>query len=365
MRFHEEPLALDAAAVPIFIDARHTRGTYEAAVTSILRRGLPASDDNRFKLQPLHESGRLVVPIDNIDPGNATHVDFLTTLRTVFPKARLIAAVKMPVVDTQRLRPIVGINEFEFLQLASLTRAKVRSLVNKWNLPAQYHVDEVVDEIDTKFRALGIPLTGVYVVIYLDVLKDIKGYNPINSSTVIEQFIESALQKYKPAYIFRGSFDYRNQIDYLAAIADSMCKINSFTVPYEDLYRWTNQYFGDLGLEHNYQKLIEHFIENGVFSREGNAVYFRYNIFLSFFIAHRMLRSDEFKQWMLLSHRYTSFVPEIDIYCGLSRQDSSILEFFGEEYSKLARILGEHVKPLAWTDRLEKLTLPAVKNERD
>jgi hypothetical protein len=42
MRFHEEPLALDAAAVPIFIDARHTRGTYEAAVTSILRRGLPA-----------------------------------------------------------------------------------------------------------------------------------------------------------------------------------------------------------------------------------------------------------------------------------------------------------------------------------
>ena len=92
-----------------------------------------------------------------------------------------------------------------------------------------YNVDAVVDEIHSKFRALGIPQTAAYVVIYLAVLEDIKGYNPINSSTVIEQFVESALQKYKPAYIFRGAFDYRNQIDYLGAMAERMCKINRFS----------------------------------------------------------------------------------------------------------------------------------------
>ena len=259
MQFHRDPLALDSALVPIFIDSRQVRGSYSAAVGSTLRRGLPESGDNRFKLQPLHDSRRLVVLIDNVDPSNTDHIAFLTSLRREFSKARVIVAAKMPFVDTQRLRPVIGVEKFEFLQLRSLTRSKVRTLVEKWNLPTNYQVDAVVEEIDTRFRALGIPLTAAYVVIYLSVLQDIQGYNPINSSTVIEQFIESALQKYKPAYIFRSSFDYLNQIDYLAAIAERMCKINTFTVSYEELYKWTKEYFDEIGLEHDYGKLIAHF----------------------------------------------------------------------------------------------------------
>jgi hypothetical protein len=192
-------------------------------------------------------------------------------------------------------------------------------------------------------------------------IQEIQGYNPINSSTVIEQFIEGALQKYKPAYAFRSSFDYRNQIDYLAATAERMCRINTFTVDYEELYRWTKEYFDNIGIEHDYPKLITHFVDINVFSLEGNFVYFRYNIFLSFFIAYRMQRSDEFKLWLLEEQRYTKYVTEIDIYSGLSRQDGSILEFFGDKFSKLTKTLEGLIKPLAWTDRLEKLTIPAVK----
>lgn len=247
MRFHQEPLALETALVPVFIDGRQIRRSYSAAVASTLRGALPENEDPRFKLRPLHESGRLAVLIDNIEPGNTSHVAFLSTLRKEYPKARVIVAVKMPFVDTQRLRPVVGIDEFDFLQLRTLTRGKVRTLVEKWNLPAHYQVDAVVEEIHSKFLALGIPQTAAYVVIYLAVLQDIQGYNPINSSTVIEQFIESALQKYKPAYAFRSSFDYRNQIDYLAAMAQRMCTINTFTVEYEELYTWTKEYFDDIG----------------------------------------------------------------------------------------------------------------------
>jgi hypothetical protein len=361
MRFHQEQLTLETAVVPVYIDGRQIRRAYSPAVASTIRGRLPESEDPRFKLRPLHESGRLAVLIDNIDPGNTGHVAFLTTLRKDYPKARVIVAVKMPFIDAQRLRPVIGIDEFDFLQLGTLPRGKVRALVEKWNLPAHYQDDEVVEEIHSKFLALGIPQTAAYIVIYLAVLQDIQGYNPINSSTVIQQFIEGALQKYKPAYAFRSSFDYRNQIDYLAAMAERMCKINTFTVEYEELYTWTKEYFDDIGLEHDYQKLISHFVENKVLSLEGNRIYFRYNIFLSFFIAHRMLRSDEFKRWLLEAQRFTTYVTEIDIYCGLSRQDISILEFLGTEFAKIAAKLEEYVKPLAWTDRLEKLTLPPVK----
>jgi hypothetical protein len=363
MKFHQEPLSFAAACVPVLIDSRHIRKSYSAAVASIIRGALPESDDPRFSLRPLHDDGRLVILIDNIDPGNINHVNFLTTVRKDYPKARLIAAVKMPFVDTQRLKPVIGIDTFDFFQLRALTRGKVRALVEKWNLPAQYQIDTVVEEIHSRFLALGIPQTAPYVAIYLAVLQDIQGYNPINSSTVIEQFIESALQKYKPAYAFRSSFDYRNQIDYLAAMAERMCKLNAFTIDYDELYRWTREYFDSIGIEHDCQKLISHFIENKMFALAGNSIYFKYNIFLYFFTAHRMQQSVDFKQWVLGNHRYTNYITEIDIYCGLSRQDESIIEVFADEFSRLAEKLESYVRPLAWTDRLEKLTIPAVKKD--
>jgi hypothetical protein len=288
-------------------------------------------------------------------------VDFVATLRASYSKARLILVAKLPLIDMQRLKPVVGLADFDFYQVRTFTRAKIRSLVDKWKLPPRYRTDTVVEEISTRFDALGIPRTAAYVAIYLSVLEEIDGFNPINSSTVIEQFVESALQKYKPVYAFRSSFDYRNQIDYLGAIAEQMCRNNTFSIEYHVLYDWTKDYFDHLGQEHDLSKLITHFVQNKVFAHEGNDVYFRYNIFLSFFIAHRMVQSSDFRAWLLDSKNYTDYIAEIDIYCGLSRTDSAIIEFFSKEFEGYAKTLEDMVRPLALADRLEKLTLPVVK----
>jgi len=135
LQFHHECLNLGIAMVPSFIDGRRIRAAYPAIITSTLRAGLPESDDRRFKLQPLHDSGRLVVLVDDVDPSNTVHINFLSGIRSQYPKARLIVAVKMPLVDTQLLRPIIGIDDFDFVQVGTLTRGKVRSLVEKWRLP--------------------------------------------------------------------------------------------------------------------------------------------------------------------------------------------------------------------------------------
>lgn len=359
--FHKECVAIPKALVPCVIDARTIKGAYPAVVDSGLRSGLPDSSDARFKLRPLHDNGRLVLLLDNLDPSNKMHVDFVSAVRSTYPKTRMILFAKLPFIDMQRLKPVVGIDDFEFYQVRTFTRSKVRSLVEKWKLPTRYRTDTIVEEISTRFEALGIPRTAAYVAIYLSVLEDVDGFNPINSSTVIEQFVENVLQKYKPVYAFRSSFDYRNQIDYLGAMAEQMCRRNVFLVEYNELYDWTKDYFDHLGLEHDLLKLVDHFVHNKVFSHEGNSIFFRYNIFLSFFIAHRIHESQTFREWLLENHRYTDYIPEIDIYCGLSRSDSAMIEFFSKEFEGFAKTLEDMVRPLAWADRLEKLTLPIVK----
>jgi hypothetical protein len=359
--FHRDCIAIPKATVPCVLDARAVKGAYPAVVETTLRSGLPDTADLRFKLRAVHDNGRLVLLLDNFDPGDEGHIDFVKAVREFYPKTRLILVAKLPFVDMQRLKPVVGIKDFDFYQVRTLTRSKIRKLVENWKLPSRYRTDTVVEEISTRFEALGIPQTASYVAIYLAVLEEVDGFNPINSSTVIEQFVENALQKYKPVYAFRSSFDYRNQIDYLGAIVEQMCRQNTFLIEYEELYRWTKSYFQELGQEHDLTKLISHFVENRVFSHEGNSIYFRYHIFLSFFIAHRMKESLEFREWLLAEYRYADYIPEIDIYCGLSRGDATIIQFFSNESDRFAKKLEDMVRPLSWADRLEKLTLPIVK----
>jgi hypothetical protein len=326
-----------------------------------MRDALPESEDRRLKLGPLHDSGRLIIIVDDVNPEKPAHVSFIKAVRNLYPQARLIVAIKLNLLDTDRLRPIIGIDHYDLLQITALSRGKVRTLVEKWRLPPRYQIDTVVDEIHSRFQALGIPQTAAYVAIYLAVLEESEGYDPLNSSTVIENFVESSLQKHKPQFLFRSSFDYRNQIDYLGAIAESMCRENRFIVAYEDLYNWTKEHFEGIGQEHDHGKLIRHFIDAKVFADEGNSIYFRYNIFLSFFIAHRMQQSVSFRKWMLQGHRYVNYISEFDIYCGLSRQDEETLEFFGSEFAAFEAELEALLTALSWTDRLETLSVPAVK----
>jgi Calcineurin-like phosphoesterase len=214
MKFHSDCLTLPRAVVPLLLDARRFRGNYEASMSASLRAALPESDQRQFKLGPLHENGRLVILVDDVDPSNNQHIAYLTSIRQHYPRARLIVAAKLDLLNTDRLRPAIGIDKYDLLRVGTLPRTKVRSLVEKWKLPPAFQSDVVVDEIQSRFEALGIPQTAAFVSIYLSVVEQIEGYNPINSSTVIENFVEAALQKYKPQYIFRSSFDYRNQIDY-------------------------------------------------------------------------------------------------------------------------------------------------------
>jgi hypothetical protein len=137
-------------------------------------------------------------------------------------------------------------------------------------------------------------------------------------------------------------------------------------VEYSLLYEWTKEYFDGIGQEHDYSKLIEHFIQNKVFAYEGNSVYFRYNIFLSFFIAHQMLNSQQFRNWILTPPRYMTYINEVDIYCGLSRNDVDTLDLLAAEFAKYSKEMADLIEPLAWEDRLERLTLPPMdKKDQD
>ncbi|MCW2282753.1 putative MPP superfamily phosphohydrolase [Rhodoblastus acidophilus] len=355
---------LPRARVPAIVDSRKLK-SYEASITSTIRASIPDSNSPSLKLLPLHDAGRLLILIDDFDVANLEHMDSLKVMYSTYPKAKFIITAKLPLFKGDGLKPILGLEKFIYLQMQPLNRGRVRALIKRWKEPAGYTIDQAVEEIITRFDALGIPLTAAYVTIYLSILQEDKGFSPINTSTVLENFVEGVLNKYKPEYRFRNAFDYRDQINYLSYIAEMMCRENKFIVEYESLYGWTTKYFKDIGIEQDYTKIIEFFTNNKIFDCDGNSIMFRYNLFLSFFIATQMTYQCDFRDWVFSDKIYMSYMNEIDIYCGLKRNDTKALEFLGEKYAHYAAEVAKLIAPLAWTDRLETLKLPSVEKSGD
>jgi hypothetical protein len=362
MQYHSLSLGLDRYMVPCIIDARLLR-SYEASITGAIKSALPDTDDLALRLRSLHDSSRLAILIDDFDPANDNHVQNVRALTGFYPKARLIIIARLPLLSSDHLLPVVGVDDFIFVEMRPLTRGRVRELIKKWKEPSGFTIDQAVEEITSRFHALGIPLTAVYVVIYLSILEQDKGYSPINTSTVIENFIEGVLEKYKPEYRFRSAFDYRDQVAYLSFIAEKMCRLNEFEVEYFKMYDWTRSYFDYIGIEQDYQKVIEFFVLNKIFAQHANTVYFRYRIFLSFFIAEQLHISTDFRSFIFSPNTYMSYVNEIDIYCGLNRNDAATLEFLGNQFLSHDKKLAAMVAPLAWADRLDHLKLPSTEGD--
>ena len=359
MHMYQQCAEFERPVVPVIIDARRLK-PYASNISSLIRAELPESIDASLKLQALHDGGRLLLLVDDYDPAIAVHTESIATIRLTYPKARLIIAAKIGLIYTDHLKPVVGVDHFLFLQMRPMNRGRIRTLIERWNLPPGYEVNNVLEEIVARFRRLGIPQAPAHVAIYLSILEDVKGYNPINSSSVIEQFVESVLEKYKPDYALRSSFDYRNQVSYLASMAEKMVISNTFSVPYAQFIAWTADYFDEIGIEQNSKSIVDLFYFNKILSIDGDVVFFRYNIYLSYFIAQRLHEASEFKSWLLKEKRYCNYVTELDLYCGLVRTDKDILEFLGAEFQEINDHLASLVAPLAWTSPLEQLQLPRV-----
>ena len=116
------------AQVPVLIDAKKLQ-PYRGRIDAVLRAGLPESNEQRFKLQSIHDSGHLTILIDDFEPAEHGEKTTLTAITNFYPKARIIVVAKLPAIYLNNVEPIVGLVEPTLVQIRPLKRRNVRSLV--------------------------------------------------------------------------------------------------------------------------------------------------------------------------------------------------------------------------------------------
>jgi len=81
--------------------------------------------------------------------------------------------------------------------LRTFSRLLVRRLVERWRLDQSLNTDVVVEQIVSRFRLLSIPITPVNITIFLTVVETVRGFTPINTSSLIEDLFNLSEKYFK------------------------------------------------------------------------------------------------------------------------------------------------------------------------
>ena len=188
---------------------------------------------------------------------------------------------------------------------------------------------------------------------FLTVICSQKSFSPINASTVIENFVEALLNKTGVEKIFREGMDFRETADLLSYIVEHMVRANAVSVSRTDMLELIQTYYRNIGIKRNCNEVLDSLQNANVFNGRAGEVSFRYSVLFSYFIAYRMKEDLNFCHYVFDNNRYTSFVHEIDLYCGLSRRDVNALDTVSRNYEAAFDRLDKQVRSLANAENLK------------
>ncbi|RUU14383.1 hypothetical protein EOD23_01140 [Mesorhizobium sp. USDA-HM6] len=349
--------------IPIFIDIRECK-PYPSAVKGVVKSALPEADDPLFGWNARIEDQPFVMLIDNYSPNDKQHVAWLQTAHQLLPKARFIICAKSPFAaqSTNARTDLDMPFGYRSWVLYPLDRGEVRAIVKKFGLPNNIDKDLIVDEIISKFRNIGIPLSGPIVAMYLTILRERKSYAPINAAAVTENFIEVTLEKGVTSVVFQGDFDYSEQVSLLACIAEKLVRGNIDSFTRDDLHSVIREYYVEKGISRQATDIVTFFCDKNIFEENNARVYFRYRMVFNYLVAKQIELENDFRKYVFDKDRIFDFVPELDIYFGINRKDEEALAFISGEYLRISQEIEREFGPLLSLEAAAELKLPKTKN---
>jgi hypothetical protein len=359
--FASQPETFARPRIPIYVDLREVRATYKPAVERMVKAGYPSIDHTLFGLKARTEDQPFVILVDNYEPSKSEHVEWMQQITDLYPQARYLICVKSPFAKVSTLRTMSDLRlqiGHRNWRLYPFDRKQVRALVNKFSLPDNINKNVVVEEVFSKFRAMGIPLSGPIVAMYLTVIRDRKKYSPVNTAAMYENFLEISLDKRKTVVVFQDDFDYREQVNLLSVVAKHFVAGGVESSSYEEFYALIENHYRVVGIRRDAAKIVQFFCDKGILENVTNRIQFKYGMIFSYLIALRISTDQEFRSYVLAPQNIHRFISELDIYFSINRNDVSSLETIAQTYDQLLSVMENEFGSFFDAKVAEQLELP-------
>jgi predicted MPP superfamily phosphohydrolase len=335
----------DFPRLPVIIDFSQVAQN-ESKVLGLVR-GSAAPLPDGHDVEGLLKLGHICVMIDDVHFDDAKRMRILRHFVEAYPKARYVFSSNWEAVYRfgAKINPEMPVR-FEFIELQELKRGNMRQLITKFE-----HCDDVegwLDRLQDQFREINLPFTAANGTILLEIFGSNGKFAPVNRAVLMEQFVETTLEKAAENQSYRATFDFSNKANLLSYVAAWMARENEYVPLREDVRIAMRKCLDEMGLDAPpLDELMDEFLSAKIFERRSDdRVAFRYRGVMEYFIAYRMTVDPAFKDWVMEEERYLTFVNELLFYAGKTRNDPSLIDLVCDRHLALFGDATKHLQPI-------------------
>lgn len=310
-------------------------------------------DNSSFSLTDitnLLSSGNCTVMFDNFETVEKKQLNIINDFLKQYPNNRFIFSEK-ETISARSIRDTFISPECDFQKyhICSLSKNQIRTYAQK-TLSTKFdsYNSSLVDKIMLCFKKTTLPKTPFVLSIVVS-LCDNSDFTPINEAVVMEQFIESLLEKVSPMESNTKTYDFRAKEDFLMYLVLYMHDNNRYYFEHNEFERITTEYHEKIGFSILDTKFDQLFFEKGVLIQTEDIVTFRYTCIIEYYLAKTAKEEPDFLAKILNGDTYLNYSNELLYYTGLNRKDYSIiqtlsinLKTFIDEYNYLIENLNNY-----------------------
>jgi predicted MPP superfamily phosphohydrolase len=283
---------------------------------------------------------RCLILIDDTNFHEKKKLDSLIKFVTQFPNNKYILATNQDLFVSFSLESLEKLSTFQKIYIHPYTKKHVRIMVQKWFRKSKSETEEIADNIMNLISRLHISRTPFVVSMLLLIFEKQGHYTPLNKAVLIENFIETILEKVNITEKQFGGLDYRDKQYYLSYIAAKMLKKKETFFLRDELVEETRNFFRYCFNDPNYLKgnilpFIDYFIQNGILLENNNEMHFKFKCFYEYFVAKRMIDDKSFYHYIMKEENYLDFVNVIDYLTGIQKNNIEVLSILENWMDKI------------------------------
>lgn len=326
--------------IPISIDFTELKSSH--SVERIIVKKLSG---NKQKIIDRLNDGNIVVLIDNIQfyDSNRYLLEKINKFCKEYSTVKVIATT-IKQLNLLSYEEDIKNCSFKNLYIKDFNSKQIKTLAERWfsNNKNDVEHEKFLENIIRSFKSLGLPSTPMSISLYFWIIEK-QEKKPINNSVLLKYFIENVLKLTTKDGVYRDRFDLENQSSLLADIAKYMYDTSeeeNYVVRYGTLLNEVSDNLVLKGLnlkehkEYDPQRILDNFINRGIFTRKDDNIKFRFECFFNYFLARKMMLDKKFKQQVLTEENFFSFKEEIDYFTGLTRNEEDVLDFLHKQMKK-------------------------------
>lgn len=213
---------------------------------------------------------------------------------------------------------------------------QIRKMVK--NITGSDENSNLIDKTVLCFRNTNLPQNPfvVSLVVYLCDIDD--EFVPVNEAVVMENFLETLMEKNSSDSAKSSNFDYRIKEDFLIYLSYNMLNKNEYEFTQNEFTELLYKYHMLKGFDISDSKFDNFFFEKGILIKYSNHIAFRYSCMIEYFLAQKAQKSEEFLNYILKEENYLNYIQEFSYYTGLNRENYKVANVIGERLEKILNL---------------------------